>query len=227
MGYHPRYAVITAHNRPDHLTRCVASLADQVDRIYVIDNASDPPIDVPRSVHHNQVIILRDDEQPPNLSRLWNRGIDVVASMAATLKQEIWDIGIFNDDVVVPSGWFHQVAEQMRQSGASVSCTHSITPLMTSVLKTVHDNDPGNRLCGWAFIMPGERNMRLDESFRWWFGDTDLDWRARQDGGMLIARGPVVPNTAANVWTNVKSELGAQAGQDRLTFAAKWGAAPW
>jgi hypothetical protein len=37
----------------------------------------------------------------------------------------------------------------------------------------------------------------------------------------------MVPNGQPNHYTNVKPELGEQAGRDRSTFEAKWGRCPW
>jgi glycosyltransferase involved in cell wall biosynthesis len=228
MSHHPRYAVIPTHNRPEHLTRCVASLADQVDLIYVIDNASDPPVDVSRRVHHNQIRIIRDNEQPPNLSRLWNVGLNHVAAMAAVLKQTQWDVGIFNDDTVVPTGWFHSVATALRaHPTAIVSHTHTYGD-QHRAMRFSDGNTPmmiDERMCAWAFVTRGECGLRSDESMRWWWFDTDWEIRARQMGGVLAIPGAPVPNLAANSTT--VGELAEQAGRDRARYAEIHGGNPW
>lgn len=222
----PRFAVVTAHNRPELLSQCIESLACQVDRIIVIDNASNPPIDV--TSHRDVVIMAHDPEQPPNLSRLWNRGLEM-ADYAAQYANvfEKFDVAVFGDDVVVPHDWWDRVSSTMRASAAVMSGTHGITPLALPLLKTEPDGDIMNRVPGWAWMLRGEVGLRLDESFKWWFGDTDLDWRARQAGGMIIAPGDIAVNQRPNEFTNARPELMHQAGLDRLTFQRKWGWAPW
>jgi glycosyltransferase involved in cell wall biosynthesis len=228
MDYQPRYAVIPAHNRPEHLIRCVASLADQVDRIFIVDNASDPPIDVPRNIHHNQVVIVREPEQPPNLSKNWNIGLAHVQVMAQTLKQTQWDVGIFNDDTIVPTGWFHSVATAMRNHPTAL-VAHTHTYGDQSRASAFYDaNSPmilSERMCPWAFVTRGEMKLRSDERLRWWWFDTDFEVRARQLGGVLAIPGPPVPNTAANAST--VGELAEQAGRDREMYATIHGSNPW
>lgn len=224
----PRYAVITAHNRPELLTQCIISLAHQVDRIIVIDNASDPPIKVERQLHRNLVLVVHDPEQPPNLSRLWNRGLEM-ADHAAQYANAYgkFDVAVFGDDVIVPHDWWERVSGAMRSSTAVMGATHGIMPIWQQLLKTEPDGDIMNRAPGWAWMLRGESGLRLDESLRWWFGDTDLDWRARQAGGTMIAPGEIAVNQRPNEFTNTKPELMHQAGLDRLTFQEKWGWVPW
>lgn len=62
------FAVIPTHDRPAELLQTIASLGLPPDRVLVIDNASTPPVaDIAAQV-------VRDEEQPPNISRLWNIG---------------------------------------------------------------------------------------------------------------------------------------------------------
>ena len=226
----PRIAAVSAHNRQELLADCIVSLASQCDRIVVIDNASDPPLRVERQLHRNLVLMVRDPEQPPNLSRLWNRGLDLAHEIAChTCNSETptYDVAVFGDDVIVPTGWWDRVSEAMRSLGAAMGATHGIAPLWQSILKTEPDADIMNRVPGWAWMLRGEVGLRLDERFKWWFGDTDLDWRARQAGGMVIAPGEIAINRQPNHFTNALPELGAQAGQDRFAFQDKWGWTPW
>lgn len=226
----PRFAVIAAHNRQQLLTECVVSLAPQCDRIIVIDNASDPPLQVERQLHRNLVLMVRDPQQPPNLSALWNRGLRIAHEAAChTLDSDdpVYDVAVFGDDVFVPHGWWDRVSEAMRSTSAVAGATHGIAPIWQPLLKTEPDADIINRMPGWAWMLRGESGLRLDETLKWWFGDTDLDWRARQLGGMILAAGEIAENRQPNLYTNVRPELGVQAGLDRYTFINKWGWTPW
>ncbi len=219
-----RFAVVVTHNRPALLADCVRAVAPQVDLVVVIDNASEPPATAPPGV--GNVVIGRDLEQPPNLSRLWNRGFDVLATTRPAGMDQ-WDVAVLCDDTAPPPGWFTAVATTMRAVGAVAGSTHQYQPVCTPLVKTAMDSDLHNRMCGWAFLVAGEAGLRADESLRWWWCDTDLDVQARLRGGMVIAPGPTVVNGLPNDFTHTVPGLAEQAGRDRATFAGKWGYCPW
>src|SRR5688572_21574314 len=110
-----RYALVPTHNRPVELRRLVISLVNQCDAVVIIDNASDPLVDLdaddelarcPLPLH-----VIRDDEQPPNLSRLWNVGLDYIfRQLRGGDPSDPWDVAVLNDDTELPLGWFDYVA---------------------------------------------------------------------------------------------------------------------
>lgn len=231
MSTVPRYAIIPTHNRPDDLTNLVTSLDRQCDLIVVIDNASPHPVDNAElllQMSHASIVVIRDNEQPPNLSRLWNVGLDIVTQMCETFHTEKWDVAIFNDDTVLPSDWYDTVAHGLRRGSADpIVCCGAVIPgaVREPILKREPDRDPMTRMCPWAFVTRGEAGLRSDETMRWWWSDTDWDFRARQAGGVLILPDLVAINSKANSTTF--GALAEQAGRDRETFRQKWGQNPW
>jgi len=223
----PRFAVISAHNRQEMLRDTIHSIAHQCDRVIVVDNASDPPITCDRAWHKNGIVIIRDAEQPPNLSRLWNRGIELAKSAAMHQRATQWDVAVFGDDVIIPHDWWDRVSGHMRALGCVAGATHGINPISEHRVLKARSNDIYMRMPGWAWMLKGESDITLDESFRWWWGDTDLDFRCREMGGVVIAPGPIAVNREPNRWTVEKPELTRQAGQDRMNFIRKWGDVPW
>jgi hypothetical protein len=188
----------------------------------VLDNASTPPVDaeklrgsVPERV---SVDVIRDEEQPPHLSRFWNVLLDRCEEQAVADRE--WDVAVFNDDSIVPGGWFDTVATAMRATDAVAAFTDTFGRQPVPTLMTHLDNDPMTRMCPWAFVMRGEAGLRADEDMRWWYFDTDLDLRARQAGGVLSVPGPRVVNAHANSTT--VGVLAEQAQNDRAVFEAKW-----
>lgn len=221
-----RFAIILTHNRPVNLAVSANTIAHQANRVIIVDNASSPPVsslDFPDIA----TIVLRDETQPPNLAALMNLGLDFAEQMAADLCHDRWDIAMLCDDVVVPDGWYEMVAGQIRLLDAIAGSTHQIQPVAAPLVKRGPDNDIHNRMQGSAFVLRGESKLRADEGMHWWWQDTDLDWQARQAGGMVIAPGPVAVNTKPNDFTNSKPELAARAGQDQAYFKQKWGWVPW
>lgn len=213
----PRYAIIPTHNRPEFLTALVASLGRQCDRIVVLDNASEPPADEEQlqDAAGVPVLVLRDEEQPPHLSRFWNVMLAAVAEWAD--GQDVYDVAVLNDDSIVPAGWYDACANGLRGHG-SAAIAHT-TPTVPALLTELH-NQPGNRMTPHAFVIRGDLGMRADEAMSWWYFDTDLDFRARQAGGVLSVPGPQVVNARANSTT--VGALAEQAGKDQATFEAKW-----
>jgi hypothetical protein len=242
----PRAAIVPTHNSATHdrraeLRALVEAVAPQVDLIVVIDNASDPPITADMLGGPSEHLLIdRDEEQPPNLARLWNVGLfdvrhwlwdrpGVEAFEGHTITMDRWDVAIFNDDAVVPAGWFDAVAKPLREHPtAVVACTPAYgDPYRPQMLKVVPDGDLYNRMTPWAFVVRGETELRANERLRWWWFDTDWDWRARQAGGVLHVPGPQVTNSRANESTNAIPALGEQAGRDAEMFKQIWGHLPW
>lgn len=215
----PRYAVIPTHNRPQLLTALVASLGPQCDRIVVLDNASEPPVDEEKlqAAAGISVTVLRDEEQPPHLSRFWNVMLDDVAEKARRAGHEVYDVAVFNDDAIVPAGWYDGCANGLREHDTAVAA-HT-TPTTPALLTELH-LDPSNRMTPHAFVVRGEVGLRADESMRWWYFDDDLSWQARLTGGVLSVSGPRVVNARAN--TTTVGPLAEQAEKDRAVFEAKW-----
>jgi hypothetical protein len=220
-----RYAIIPTHNRAAQLATCMAGLDAAVDVFVVVDNASCPPVDTYGLEPVSRLVILRDEEQPPNLARLWNVGLDHVAALADMAGQQIWDVAILNDDAVVPKGWFNACATAMRASPAVVACSGPHRPLSAPILKTAPDWDVWTRMCPHAFVTRGEVGLRADESMRWWFFDSDWDVRARLAGGVQLIAGYPTLNTGAN--SSTVGVLAEQAARDRARLAELWPGCPW
>lgn len=225
-----RIAVVPTHDRPEELARAIAALAPQCHLIIVIDNASTPPANplVPGSILH----FVRDPEQPPNLSRLWNVGLDEAARLAVAWDlldgSGTYDVAIVNDDAIPPPGWFDAVSTAMRERGAAAGSSAPFDDgTRRDAVLHVDDQPPGvhNRLTGWAFVLRGEHGARFDERLRWWAQDDLMSLHARQSGGLVHVCGVPVVNTKAN--TSTVGALAEQAAKDMQTFVDITGVRPW
>ena len=237
-----RYAVIpTRGDRMPELNQVVAAIAPQVSGVIIVDNSDKllihvkqesvfvdmsitaaEPGGLPNSADR-KTTVLHNPEQPPNLSRLWNLGLDYASTLADDCMQ--WEVAVLNDDAIVPAYWMDWLAQQMRSAGC---CAAGFGPVSGA---TVH-RTPGvtalhERLPGHAFMLAGEQNLRADEALRWWCGDNDLDMQARKAGGTLIVPGDEVVHLYPDRSTNANPTLVAQAGLDMMTFVEKWGFRPW
>lgn len=217
----PTYLVVAAHNKPQSLQRLIDS-AENVDHFIVIDNASTPPIEI----HDNLsgVTLIHDWEQPPNLSRLWNIGLDLAAELTPLAH---WNVIVVNDDVSLPVNWVKSMSQALRTSNAAVAFPDQFgrhpAPILNTRAETVSAYD---RMCGFAHMSKGELGIRFDESMRWWYSDDDYDWQCRLAGGSLMVPNMAVEHTSPDEATNANPELTRQAGLDREVFLQKWGSPP-
>ncbi len=230
-----RFAVVLTHDRPELLRRCVEAIAPQVDRVIVIDNASNPPVsrslfDGMSSAHLEGLLVANVPTQPPNIPHLWRIGLIAVEAMRTATAQEYpYHVAFLCDDAMAPAGWFETVSGAMRATGAVAGCSDPFGREHDPILKTLPDSDLMHRMVGWAFILDPSADVVPDESMPWWWCDTDIDWQARKAGGMVMvgAANLIVPNERPGEFTTTVPGLGQQAGDDGLTFAAKWGGRPW
>jgi hypothetical protein len=207
------------------LDDCINSVADQVDRVIVIDNLSDPPIDP--DAWHGKVAVVSIPIDPPNISILWNVGIALADAAAHRADAGRWDIAVLNSDVVVPSGWVETLSTAMRSTTAVLAYPDQHGGTRQILHTKAAPVDLRTRITGYAYMLRGEAGLRLDESMAWWASDDDIDWVARESGGALLVPGIPVEHRAPNISTNERPELAAQAGRDMETFQKKWGKRPW
>jgi hypothetical protein len=220
-----RAAVIPTRDRHDMLDDCINSVIDQVDRVVVVDNLSNPPIDP--EPWHGKVGVLPRPIDPPNISALWNAGIALANSIAYAKQVDRWDIAVLNSDVIVPPGWIETLSTAMRSTTAVLAYPDQHGGQQRILHTKAEPIDLRQRITGYAFMLRGEHGLRFDEDLAWWYGDDSADWTAREQGGALLVPGIPVEHRAPNVSTHERPELLEQTGRDRATFQQKWGRTPW
>lgn len=204
MSERLRAAVITTRNRPEDYSDCLASLCDQVDFVSVVSHMN-PEYVWDLALVHLSFAVTPYWDDPPNISKMWNIGLESVHTYATAYMQS-YDVAVLNDDIVLPDNWFETVTDAMRDSGAAAGCVK-------------RQEDP--RMAGFAFILDGDRNLRADEQFQWWYGDTDLEAQAARLGGVAFADGEQVEHRRPNSTT--VGDLAEIAVMDRTRFRRKWG----
>lgn len=220
-----RVAVIPTNGR-HHLVGALQSIMPQVDHTIVILHNCWPQV-VQSFTRTDPVTLVQYDRTPPNISEMWNIGLDCADRLDPLGGM---DVAILNDDVEVPPGWFDTVTKGMRDSGAIAGSSDQFGFSIPDwgkggiLHKDAEPIDVRLRMSGFAFILDADVGMRLDEQFRWWYGDDDLEWRARELGGVVkVAGWPVVHHAPGQ---STVGELAAIAGEDRDRFQAKWGRTP-
>ncbi len=217
----PRYAVIpTKGNRHQILARCVNAIAPQIfGYTHIVHNSSDDWVMVD-TCHPISSMRVSPDE-PMNLSKMWNRGLDAIARETERIGAKEWDVAILNDDAIVPEGWFDAVSANMRATQSAAGCSGPVAGVL---------RDPGpvplhTRMVGPAFIVAGELGLRGNEDLKWWYTDDWMDWESRKLGGMAMVPGFPIEHLHPN--GQMSPELQVQAAKDGETFRAIYGQAPW
>jgi hypothetical protein len=218
-----KFAVIPTTGRPC-LKPCVEAIAPHVDRtilIYTIPWHVDQIRDF-ADIAGN--ILFMRDVRGPNISRWWNMGLNVAHGIAQIKDQEQYEVAVLNDDVIVPSGWVDAVTEGLRLHEAAAACSGG--PYANAI---VH-HAPGpvhleTRMQGFAFMLAGEKGIRADERFRWYYSDDYVDWVARTMGGMVMIPGFPVDHLFPN--QQMTGELHQFCAEDAAKFKEMWGVMPW
>ena len=216
----PKCAVIITHNRLELLKQTVIAIGEQVDEVLILDNASDPPInliDLEAFRTHYALSCTYVPTQPPNLARLWQEGLEQAESMGGRY------VAFLCDDAPPPAGWYDAVVTGMKETGAVIGCSGG----GTQWFKSEPDRDIARRMPGWAFVLDIQSPVRPDPAMAWWWLDTDIDFQARKNGGMVTVAGYSVHNIHPNEFTATKPWAAERIGLDTLAFEAKWGPRPW
>lgn len=236
------YAVIPTHNRPKELLNLLCTISSDV-HILVIDNSSSPAVTEigwPLDFLGRRLQVIRDEEQPPNLSRLWNVGIDWAHRLTIAEVEpdgrpaEEWAVAILNDDVLLPPGFLGVMAAALDRHGVDIAFPG---PYMTTdhVNRRKGPVPLAHRMAGWCFVVRGSSGLRADERLRWWCGDDDLEQQALQCGRGTVGVAQRTfntghPDTDLRHLHPDESTVGVlreQTNADMAAFVRKWGFRPW
>jgi len=210
------WAVIPSKSRPVELHNLVEQLLNDHVKVVVIDNG------VQFSHYSDDVHIIRDFEDPPNLSHLWNVGLKYVADMN---PDDQYYVAVLNDDLILPHGFVSECARRLSATSAAVAYPDQHGRGADLFLTDVRPYPLQFRMTGYAFVLRGSAGIFADETIKWWYGDNDIEWQARNMGGTLMLGGLKVQHLFPDHTT--VGGLMEQAGRDRETFIKKWGMSPW
>jgi len=103
------------------------------------------------NVHH------LEDFEDLNIYRWWNKGINFAEKHGARY------VAVLNDDLKFDSSFIPSLFDFLTKNNLAIA-----------------DTDRSNNNGGAAWMMDLSYSMRLDERFRWWYGDTEIFDRARR-----------------------------------------------
>lgn len=198
--------VPTAGSHPDLLEGIVNSCGVPRERIILI--RTKPNVKLPTGC------IVVDDFDAPNIQRWWKRGIDESVARGATA------VAVLNDDLRIEPDTLHRLHSELVSTGATVA-----TPSRPGLRLGVHKGplvpyEPVIWGCLW--MVDATTELRPDPRYVWWYGDNDLDIRARRDYAGIVSCDVVYEHHFPGVGTSKSPELIRQSDLDAATFQADY-----
>ena len=198
--------VPTAGARPELLDALIFDCGLPRDHIVIV--ATRPDIELP-----NGVIVIEDLE-PPNIQRWWRRGIEEAVRRGATR------VAVLNDDIRLAADTLPALQEALERTGAVIA-SPSRPEFRTGLHKgRLIPYEP--RLWGSLWVVKADVGLRPDERYVWWYGDNDLDIRARRDHGGVVLVDVEYEHLHPSEGTSSNSVLMAQTDLDARTFEAQY-----
>lgn len=210
------YVVIPAH-RPalDHLRGALETLRHPADMTVVVTNGPDP---IREEELPDGIVLITDPASDINISRWWNIGLSWIDSV----EPDPYHVLVMNADARIGPDGVAMLSYELSRSPAVM-----IGPHRSSGSYFETRAEPMGlhlRLPGYCFMLDSTAGLRADERFRWWCGDDDLEWQARQAGGTLLI-GPVRFKHLGD--GAPKGKLRDIARDDLWRFQDKWSVRPW
>jgi len=201
----------TAGTRQALLTKLID--ASGVPRENIIIVATRPNVELPDGCRVIQ------DLGPINIQRWWNKGIDEAVRLGGSA------LAVCNDDLTINSETLPRLYEALQGSGATIASPLRPDKHLGLHRKRLVPYSPVLWGCLWVLNL--ETSLRPDEDFHWWYGDNDLDIRARRDFTGIVSVDVHFTHEHPGQNTGASEALLALAEADTETYERKYGRLLW
>lgn len=197
--------VPTAGAHPELLSALIEDCGLPKEQIVIVETA--PGVDVPDGVVRIECF------GPPQIQHWWTLGIDEAERRGATA------VAVLNDDIRVRSDTLTTLHRALTETGAAIA-----SPSRPGVRDGVHKRplipyEP--RLWGSIWVLDLSTGLRPDTNYVWWYGDNDLDLRARRHHGGVVLTPVEYEHVHPSTATFRSPELLAIAEKDGQRFEAE------
>lgn len=198
--------VPTAGSRPKLLQALLGDSGLPFERIVVV--ATRPDVALPPGV------VVVEDLEAPNIQRWWSRGIAEAEARGATT------VAVVNDDITLTPETLITLSEALHRTGAAIA-SPSRPPFRNGLHKRpLVPYEP--RLWGSLWVLRLDSGLRPDERYVWWYGDNDLDIRARRHHGGVVLEDVEYEHLHPGEGTAKSPELQAQSDRDAQRFETQY-----
>ena len=196
----------TAGSRPDLLAALIRDCGLPHDRIVVV--VTREGVELPEDV------VVLNDLGPANIQRWWAKGIEEAERRGAT------SVAVVNDDIQLTAETLPTLAAALGRTGAAIA-----SPSREQFRNGLHKRplipyEP--RLWGSLWVLRLDSGLRPDERYVWWYGDNDLDIRARRHHGGVVLAPVEYKHLHPGEGTAKSAELQAQSDRDAETFERQY-----
>lgn len=156
-----------------------------------------------------------EDSGSPNIQRWWNLGIETAIQHGATA------VAVLNDDLVIDNETLARLHSELIRTGAAIA-TPTRLDWGAGLFKDENLFPYTPVIWGCLWMLDVTSTLRPDPNFVWWYGDSDLDIRARTQNRGIAAVDVFYEHFYPGEGTNSSSSLMAQTVIDAETFETKY-----
>ena len=198
--------VPTAAARPELLSSLIDNCGLPREQIIIVSTREG--IDLPVGT------ITIEDLGTPNIQRWWARGIAEAEKLGATT------VAVVNDDISLTPQTLGTLSDALHRTGAAIA-SPSRPPFKNGLHKRpLVPYEP--RLWGSLWVLRLDSGLRPDERYVWWYGDNDLDIRARRRHGGVVLENVEYEHLHPGEGTAKSPELQAQSDRDAQRFETQY-----
>jgi hypothetical protein len=198
--------VPTAGSRPELLSALIRDCGLPPEQIVIV--ATKAGVRVPEGV------VVVEDRREPNIQRWWRGGILEAAQRGASA------VAVVNDDIRLTPQTLPELQRALTDSGAAIA-SPSRAPFKNGLhRRPLIPYEP--RLWGSLWVLRVSSGLEPDERYVWWYGDNDLDIRARRKHGGVVLVPVEYEHMHPGEGTAKSPELQGLAEQDARTFERQY-----
>ena len=197
----------TAHSHPELLAGIIRDCSLPPEQIILIATKAD--LSLPTGC------VVIEDLGLPNIQRWWNAGIDEAIRRGATA------VAVLNDDLKINSETLPKLHRELRRTGAALaSPTRPDWGAGLYKNRNIFPYTPVIWGCLW--MLNADSNLRPDPKYVWWYGDSDLDIRARRDYSGIVTADVFYEHYFPGEGTSSASSLSEQTKLDAEMFESNY-----
>ena len=193
----------TAHSHPELLSGIMKDSGLPPEQIILV--ATKPNLNLPPGC------VVIEDLGQPNIHRWWNVGVEAAINLGATA------VAVLNDDLKINSETLTKLHSELERTNATIASP------------TRPDWGPGHYrnnnifpytpvIWGCLWILNTQSELRPDPKYVWWYGDSDLDIRARKDYAGIVTADVYYEHYFPGKGTSNSPSLQRQTDIDSQTF---------
>ena len=203
MGVLDIYLTVpTAGRHPELLHELITSCGLPLSHIVIVETKPDL-LSLPG-------VITLQDFGSPNIQRWWNLGIE------ESIRRGAKAVAVLNDDIRVNEDTLPRLYKELVRTKAAIASPSRAGFANKRYTRPLAPYSP--HIWGCLWMLDAQINLRPDERYEWWYGDEDLDIRARKYFNGVVNVDVYYEHYYPGEGTSQNPVLQALAEKDALTY---------